>query len=401
MLNARENIYSRKVYLKWNSKEKTFRGDSLKILLRVLCLLGINVYESSNSTYLNFKIVSYFYPLYAHAFILYVTTVFLTHLMFDSSLFKTNVTQETLCCLSVLLWHVLYKRRKSLKDICKTFERLGIFSKKILYDSPRPYLIKSLMIMNFVFNLTCSVFVLTESKITDLYCVVFSYHKRTKCTEAFIKLIMFIIAVSFNFLASSFTNIISILYCALCYRCSVTLICFRNCLQKIQNSMDYFKLQNKLVRDYMELIHVIRIVQSVLSLPSLLILMISFMQAFIFLAKFMLGPARELTLFFLLEQICLHMSTGVFAFLVPFCCSQITRQMEKNKIAFHRICECIVFRHDMIATADNLKVLKTLYKISPITFSAYGMVKFSFSTVLAILGTLLTYGLLILNIKTV
>lgn len=393
------NTCPNKVFIRLKSSEKVVIDDSMKILLRVLYCLGIDAFGSSYQPCLIFKVFKYLYPLYACIVILLVTTMSLHHVSIDSSMFKTNVTYSIICWLSLFLWHVVYRRKKSLQDINKKFGELRKFSKEMLsYNLPKSCFIRSLLIINFCLIFLSSFTIFFESKYLDHNCLIMSYHKLKKCGLVG-KLYLFIFSSSVSFVASSFTNLISILYCVMCYRCSVMLIRFRKRMKSIQNSMEYYKLQNKLGREYLELIQLIRKVQSLLSLPSLLILIISFMQAFISLARIMLNSSEELISFIILEHICVHIPTGIFTFVIPAYGSQITREMNKNKMSFHRMSEFIVFKHDDRASLKNLELLETLYKVTPVTFSAYEMVQFSGSTILAALGTLLTYGLLVLNIN--
>lgn len=393
------NTCPKKVFVRLKSNENILIDDSMKILLRMLSCLGIDAFGSTYQPCLVFKAFKYFYPLYACIVNLLSISMFLYHVSIDKSMVKTNVAYSVICCLSLFLWHVVYRKKQSLQDINKKFEDLRKSSKEILmHNFPKTCVIRSLLIINFSLIFVNSILILLDSKYKDLVCAVLSYHKWTKC-GLYGKLYIFILTSSLNFTTSSFTNIISILYCFLCYRCSVILIQFRKRMESIQNSMQYYKLQNKLGREYLELVQFIRKVQSLLSLPSLLILIISFMQAFISLARIMLNP-RELNSFLLAEHVCVHIPTGIFTFLIPAYGSQITREMNKNKLLFHRISESIVFKHDNRASLKNLEVLEMLYKVTPVIFSAYEMVQFSGSTILAALGTLLTYGLLILNLNT-
>lgn len=96
----------------------------------------------------------------------------------------------------------------------------------------------------------------------------------------------------------------------------------------------------------------------------------------------------------------MHIPAGIFTFVIPAYGSQVTSEMNKNKLLFHRIAECIVFKHDNRANLKNLEVLETLYNVTPVAFSTYEIVTFSGSSILAALGTFLTYGLLVVNLNT-
>lgn len=102
----------------------------------------------------------------------------------------------------------------------------------------------------------------------------------------------------------------------------------------------------------------------------------------------MLNSSGELPSFLILERICLHIPTGIFKFVIPVCGSQITREMNKNKLLFHRIAECIVFKNDNRVNLKNLEVLETLYNVTPVEFSACAIVTFSGSIILCFTGNL-------------
>lgn len=380
-----------------NSKEV----DSYQALFRTLSYLGIYVLDFKPPSLVG-RLCRYIYPVLAHIVIADITIAISFRLAISSLGWQLNLAYGIVCLLTLLLWHILHRRKKllvhifiSLKNISKEFS---------ISDVPRQEFVKCLMVFNFMLSLIFSclvLFMLHTSEQAHLYCLLLTYNIWKKCERTFLCSInVFLKVTEATFVTPIFSNLVSLLYCCLCYRCSVLLIRYRKKIQDIISSKKYYKLDIKLGSKYQELIAIIDKIQTAFSLPSMIIFSVSFMQAFVLFARFLLHTKRELQFMLMIEHICIHFPPGILAFVIPACASQVSTQMKRNQVAFQRIYENETFRRDLCISSDHISVVKILRDALPTTLLAGNIIKFSSSIVPSVLGSLLTYGLLVLNVNT-
>lgn len=220
----------------------------------------------------------------------------------------------------------------------------------------------------------------------DYFCQIFSYHTWTKCKDGFLnRLYIFIVVIVVHFVSSTFINIIAFFYCQLCSRCSFLLRKYRESFRRILHIKNFKKVETDMAQEYFNILNLIESIEHVFSLPSLLLLMICFMQAFVSFSRFMVTSNRELTNFFLIEHLCLHVPTGIFTFLIPFYAAQVKQEMEQNKLFFNKLHDSILLNPENLANKRYLLILQALENRLPVTLTAWEMIGFTGSTLPAIL----------------
>lgn len=380
------------------SINKDSPSDSTEVIFKFLKYFGIHIVKSSNHYPLITKLSMYIYPLYAYISLIIIITMFTSHMLNSMANAKTNVAYDIINILSVILWHALYKKKNTLRCIYQKISKASYYNS--ISNMPKHYIIKILLLLNFILIITCASMHVIGLSEADYFCQVFSYHIWVKCKDGFLnKLYIFINAIVMHFMASTFINVIAFLYCILCYRCSLLLSKYKYHFRKAVLLKSYNNLEVEMVQEYFSVIKLIENIEYVFSLPSLLLLMISFMQAFVSLARFMVNSRREFTYFFMVEHICLHFPTGVFTFLIPVCAAQVKNEMEKNNALFNKIYESLLLHPENLVNKRYILIMKLLKNKPPVTLTAWNMVEFDGSTLPVIIGNFLTYGLLILNLN--
>lgn len=379
------------------SIKKNYASDSTEVIFRFLKCFSIDIVKSPNHYPLIKKLSMYVYPSYACISLIIIITMFTSHMLNSMANAKTNVAYDIINILSVILWHALHKKKDSLRCIYNKIRKESSYN--LISNMPKDYLIKLLLLLNFVLIITCALMHVIGLSEVDYFCQVFSYHMWSKCKDGFLnKLYVFINAIVMHFMASTFINIIAFLYCVLCFRCSLLLSKYRVNFRKAMLVKSYNKLEVEMVQEYFSVLRLIEDLEYVFSLPSLLLLMVCFMQAFVSFARFMVNPKREFSYFFMMEHICLHFATGIFTFLIPFYAAQVKSEMEKNNVLFNKIYESILLHPENLGNKRYVLIWKALKNRSPVTLTAWNMIEFNGSTLPVIFGNFLTYGLLILNV---
>lgn len=369
------------------------KNSNLLILQKVVGWIGIGKDERSESCTEARKCFKYIYPVFA------VLTVFDGYVMFsinmqkDTSSIQSTVAHLTVTTLCLVVWYTLQTRSDSLKAIFRALHSVHFRGA----DIPRFSVLKMILLFNFLLPFFVpSLFLIGGIREADYFCRLFAYHSIQKCDSNLpSKLYSFYKALSTTIESSFFSNLICILYCFLCHYCASLL---KGCRESIKKSavLNQTELRD-LGRKYKNIIMIIRSIQTLFSLPSLLIFMISFLEAFVLLVYLMVYTSDQLSLFYVIENISIHLSSGLFAFLIPFFADLIYREMENIRSTFNEVYANAVFGPRSVDT-ENLHILCTLKDIEPIILSAWHMIDFKRDTVPPVLGTLLTYGLLLLSI---
>lgn len=375
--------------------------DSFQVLFNALSYVGVHALEVKPLN-LSSRLVRYIYPLLANIFIVDFTITVILSLSYSSRGWQITLAYLILSLLTLALWHIMYRKKPLLArifiDLKKVSEDFSVS------DVPRQIFIKIYVVVNFMLSLifVClALYMLYTSEQTNLYCVVLSYNIWQKCERTFpCTMILFLKTTEISFVTPIFSNLVSFMYCCLCYRSSALLVQYKRTVEDIISSKTYYKLDTKLESKYHELKGIIDKIQNAFSLPIMIAFSVSFMQAFVLFARFLLHTERELQLMLMIEHICLHFPSGILTFFTAAFAAQVSTQMKRNQAAFQRIYENETFRPVARISSKNLCVIMNLRDSLPLTLSAGDIIEFSGSIVPSVLGSLLTYGLLVLNVNT-
>lgn len=377
---------------------KTARQDTLRILFRVIGCLDIRIFKSFKNCSLLTQLIKHIYPILSHLIVLHITIVFAIHMIETMYSLKTDVAFLIVNGFSLFVWHLLHRKRKTLKII---YNKLQKYSKHyMISDFKESCAIRMLLSVDCVLVITASsAYVMFDNDAKD-YCIILSCYSWTECDTSFIgRLYIFSTVIFTHIVTSLFSNIIAMLYCVLCYRCSKLLCQYRQRVQAITHSKSQHSLESQLGTEYLNLLQIVEDIQLVFSLPSLLVFLISFMHAFISLGDFMLQPGKSDSYFFLAQQLCLHIPSGICTMTIPVYAAKIHTEMIRIKTVFQRMFENMNFLSTKTRNQKQYLILSTLKDVLILKMSAWDMIEFTGTTVPAVLGTFITYGLLVLNVR--
>lgn len=374
------------------------KTDSLLIILTFFRWTGIVTSVDSGSCNMFKKCMQYFYPIVSVLTVVDVIIMASVHVSYDPSKPQAIISYALLTTHSVVVWYALRRTGDSFNDIVQA---MIDFKRPYVRLSKKNVVLKIILFLNFMNDFFLSALGISNQSQIERYCKRFTYHVMEKCENTYSNIVYFFLKHIFLIIvSSSFCNAIAIAYCYLCYRCYVLLSSYRKHVQRLASMDTKYLLKTELGNDYRKLRKIVNDIQLGFSLPSLIVLIISFLQAFGFLALLVLQPSKLSSVFLVFETICVRVSTGIFALLIPCFSVQIFLETRRNKDTFNEVYADIVFHSSDHTSPENLHVLYVLKEMEPIKFSASGMVEFTGGTMLAILGTLLTYGLLILNVNS-
>lgn len=378
------------------NKSKT--SDSLEILFQILIWLGIAKSNDSESSVSIKKILRFTYPLLAHVITLDIAFICIIHIKYSDINAQVVVAYIFVSVLMLLVWYLMKKKSKALKILFKILRKISEDQK--VSNKPRSSLLVILLIFNILLLVSySSSFILFPTEI-DYMCKFYFYNIEEMCSQTFPNQIYIFLKTFFARMPPFANNIIAFVYCCLCYRCTALLRNFRERIQKVDFLKEDTIFLRNLVLQYQNLHDAVISLQHTFAVPSLLILIASFIGAFIVLARFILYPEEEVTVFYMIEHLCVNIPAASFTFIMPVYAAQVSREMIENRAMFHRLYEYIVF-HSLDSTShENLHVLSVLKRIKPVQLSGCNMVEFTGGTIPAALGTLITYGLLILNLNS-
>lgn len=372
--------------------------DSLEILFRILIWLGITEDGDSGSTNFIKKTLRFTYPLLAHLITVDIAFICIIHIKYTDINPQVIAAYIFVTVLVLLMWYSMHRKGKALKKLFRTLKKMSEDQK--VSNKPRSSLLVILLTLNILLLfLYSSSFILLPTE-TDYMCTFYFYNIKEMCSQTVPNQIYLSLKSFFTRMPAFYNNVIAFVYCCLCYRCTALLLNFRERIQKIDFSKADVLFLRNLFLQYQNLHEAVIYLQNIFALPSLLVLIVSFIDAFILLARFLLYFDEEVTLFYMIEHLCVNIPSASLIFVMPAYAAQVSNEMTENRATFHRVYEHIIF-HTLDSTSEeNLRVLSILKRIKPVQLSGWNMVEFTGGTIPAALGTLITYGLLILNLNS-
>ena len=372
--------------------------DSLQILLQTLSWLGIAKVGNLKSSSSIKKILRFTFPFLAHLIALDVIFVCIFHIKYSDVSPQVISSYIFVTVFALLLWYSLYIKGESLKNV---FSILIVISEKHkVSNKPSSFSLTFLLTFNVLLALIYSssfVFLPTE---IDYMCTFYFYGIQEMCVQTFPNHIYIFLRAIYIRMPIFFNNLINLVYCCLCYRCTTLLRNYANHIRKIDfMKTDCLSLRH-LAIEYQNLRDIVTKLENAFSLSSLIILIIDFIQAFMLLARFLLYFEEEVSLFYMIEHLCVGIPAASFIFVMPAYAAQVSKEMMQIEDNFHIIYGKMLFNSVDDTDSENLLIISTLKSIIPVQMSGWEMVEYTGGTIPAVLGTLITYGLLILNLNS-
>ena len=364
--------------------------STYNIILKILFWSGINVYKEKNQ--INSSII--FRLRFAAPIFLYLSYIDywvmsyrnLTYEWQEYQVVISYVASNTLC---LLLWHILFIRKKNIKTLLK---RIELACNDILVDKPQKMStnISIFFVTIFIPILySCiSVFLMSHED-SNHYYTFFTYGHKMKEFTLTLKIYLFLKTVISVMLDPMFTSIVTVLYCTLCHRCYLLLHeCYHRFAKILHNNSEptssVYVIQA--TKDYSKIIQILECLQAVFSLPTFFLVLVDFLSSFSTLASVLTVKLEERApadtaenAFVFVYSVLLLAATIGYAAQIPIAESRIHN-------CFQRLNEKILWRrYDGVVEKSDILPIKVVRERPIFVLSGCDIIYFKRGAVLTVL----------------
>lgn len=369
------------------------------IILNVCFWAGINISEKAKTRNLVRHVLSFLFPVLMHlAYIDYLIMSYknLKRMWHEYQVVISYVTSNTL---SLCLWHILYSRRKKLKTF---LVKLASVSDVILVNKPRKkkltnFAIFSVIVFLPIFYSCLTVFLINHND-KDHYHRFFTYGKTVENFTFTVNAYLFVKTLFSEMLDPVFTSIVTILYCTLCHRCHLLISACKRKLQALNRTRSNPRLLLELTRDYAKTIEMLELLQNVFSLPTFLLVVVDSTSSFTTLASVLLYSSEERTALITAENVFVFANSALLLAATIGFAGQIPITMNEISSRSQRLYDTALWESNNGAR-DRIEVLllDVIQRKKVFVLSGCDIIVFTRGAILTALGTLFTYGLLIIQ----
>ncbi|GFU05883.1 uncharacterized protein NPIL_273781 [Nephila pilipes] len=387
-------------------KSKDLRSSSsYGMILRVLSCTGINLFEeqAKKSRDFAFRIFGMCFTLFLH--LSSIDYWIMSYFNLKSNWHEYQVVLSLVFSnnASLLLWHVLYRKRRYLRILLEKME--AICDSHLVVSLFEKTLINCIILFGiFIVPLTyssISVYLMNQNDTSDYYSF-FTYGRKvsnfTTCLNAY----LFTKSLMTSLLEPIFTSCVTFIYCLLCYRSCRLLVEFRKRIVNLlsSGSKPSREVLKQLIVDYGRLCRVLERLQCVFSLPSFLLTIVDVMSSFTILASSLLYTPEEITGPMIAENAFTLMTSAMLIIALIAFAAQIPVTMSTIRMCLQKIQEKRVVTECQGTLEDSrFRLLQILKERPLVILSGCDIIYFTRITIVTVLGTLLTYGLLIIQLK--
>ncbi|KAG8182051.1 hypothetical protein JTE90_013981 [Oedothorax gibbosus] len=194
----------------------------------------------------------------------------------------------------------------------------------------------------------------------------------------------------------TFPSIITILCCVVYHKCG-------DLFKPLLEQLEYYRVDkprqyrmNLLLQKYQDLYKLAHLVEKTVKTISFMVLVSHMLNMYLNLANYVIG--RDFAIWEFAEFIPVTLLSPTLVVAIVLCGSRITNQVKAMQ--YHlQIILCDLNRA-VHSDMETLKMVKIMLDIKFTTMSAGGMVQFTPGLVLTVFGSLLSFGLLMLNITS-
>ncbi|GFR28344.1 uncharacterized protein TNCT_393261 [Trichonephila clavata] len=353
-------------------------------LFNVLCWLGFVDYQQS--TILNFIKTSLSRVV---LIITYVDTITMLLLLMIDSRFASRLLVENIISVtsSVILMYLMTQQKRRLTHLLKILQSICPPEWRTKIN----FAIKFICCLPFTYAFTLLLANINSSD--DFMFKFFCYgigmeNKTLKYVLVYYKYFVYYV------LHPSMTNVVVLTYCICCLICSVSLQKLSWDIQKCPPMEFSTKVQIGFLKNRYHIITVLEEIQAVFSKTSLVICIGNFMSCFSNLGEVLFYSPKTAFLT-ALEVLFISTSTLVSLLSIFYCAGRIPLEMN----AFSKRIQMQFEKRALSGVIEeNPTVERLLLQEKTFVFSACEMIHFTRSGILTILGTILTYGLLVLSV---
>lgn len=304
--------------------------------------------------------------------------------------------------ISLALWHILHYRRKSLKILIERMRSIsdGVY---VISSFEKSVVDLAVVFSLFILPITYSI-VSTYLMIANdpyAYHAFYTYGLEERNVTTSVYGYFFAKVLSTSLLDPIFVSCVTFVYCLLCHRSWRLLSEYRKRLVKLLKSRNEPSTESlhRMVSDYGRICHVLGKLQCIFSLPTFLMTIVDSMSSFTILASALLYSPEEYTGPVIAENVFIFVTSAWLLMATISCAARIPIEMVKVRNCFQRLQEKVLVLNNHRADKSNVRLLQYLKERPLIVLSGCEIIYFTRVTILSALGTLFTYGLLIIQLK--
>lgn len=293
-----------------------------------------------------------------------------------------------------ILWHILRANKKRVRDVLKQLFRLT-WNLNFKYRSIS--VMNALTVIIFVqpiFSTLLMVYLMTFSH--NRYYTFFFYARKFDHFETEECLYLFFKYLAQCVLLQIFPGLVTLLYSMVCFRVCQKLRLYRKSFLRFKHETQ-LSVSCYILRSYLQFIDSISKIENVFSIVSFFLVVANSLSVFTILATTfyyteVTAPTRA-------ESFFTFITAGIYLIINISIASQVTIDIRKNAILFHLLLDHWKCNSQVISYEFEV-LAKAIKKRPVVQMSGWEVFYFQRNGILAVFGTLLTYGLLILQLKS-
>ncbi|GFS53594.1 uncharacterized protein TNIN_279451 [Trichonephila inaurata madagascariensis] len=299
--------------------------------------------------------------------------------------FKKGVTLKndatyifSLFC-NLMIWHSLRRRNSHLMDILRKFEKLG----PVTHNRITNIIMSILLSLPFIFSVT-STLVCNRARASMFYA--YGYELKSPILQAGVicikKFLLFLVH-------STFPSLVTVLFCNLCLRCS---FCYNSATQKVlhYSSEEFGTLEQiEILRQKAKIDDILENLQEIFSTPSFCVIISNLFTCCSILGMYFTGNNLKCT-----EVRAVFYGAPNLVSLIILLWVAGGLPVEQNKLngAFYKRTHS---RFLIVLTSEEQQCKREMLDKTIVVLNGCSTFSYTRSSILALIGSLLTYSLLI------
>lgn len=356
----------------------------------LLIILTLNGTKFNKDIRIRLNYISYLYAIIFHTFAIYTISVSAAHAIVQSD-FKISLAYLSIIIQSYFLWYLF---KFSQNKFFNTLECIQFHKNYLTITSNKNYKLYCLLLFIYCYPFTLSSLSTYLSYDSLDQAAFFSFGIKIR-NMSLRNGLNFIGNIAYYTVYTQYPALITLSMCFLINYFKIILIEYKRQLKKLHLDV-MFGHNIDILREYFNIVTSIRYLKDTLSFPLFLVIVNCFFNLYTTLAYFLqlTSPVEAAILLENTSNACMGCINLICLTLTS---SRIPEELSELKV----ICGVLIQRHKLkyVHLEETIFLLKRIEKSETIYLTACGLVHFQRSFLLSAFGALLTYGLLVFNMK--
>ncbi|KAG8182050.1 hypothetical protein JTE90_013980 [Oedothorax gibbosus] len=304
----------------------------------------------------------------------------------------TTIAYTCSCTIPIAIWYSSYGKRNLLRSLFVKFNRMKARRKN--KSNYQPLVINIALSVTFLATFVpatvLAIFLFSSNKEATVF---YSFNNISKQNQSRY-LVSFTISNLFLMTQITFPSIITILCCVVYHKCGDL---FKPLLEQLENYRVDKPRQyrmNHLLQKYQDLYKLTHQVEKTVKTTSFMVLVSHMLNMYLNLANYVIE--RDFAIWEIAEFLPVTFLSPTLVVAMVLCGSRITTQVKEMQ--YHLQIILCDLKRAVNRDMETLEMVKIMLDTKFTTMSAGGMVQFTPGLVLSVFGSLLSFGLLMLNI---